>query len=68
MEQQFVATHTDTQFYRGKEKKVTDPQQPTFKQHVKFLRKYKEKHYICGHILRQGVSVSQLSTNTGISD
>jgi hypothetical protein len=37
MKQQFVATHTDTQFYRDKGKKETDPQQPTFKQQQVFF-------------------------------
>jgi len=40
---------------------------PTIKS-VMFVRKYKDKQFVCGHnILTEGVIVTQLSSNAGIS-
>jgi len=37
-------------------------------QHVMFLQKWKDKQFVCGHnILTEGVFVTQLSSNAGIS-
>jgi hypothetical protein len=40
---------------------------PTLK-HVMFLWKYKDKQLICGHILTEGVFVTQLTSDVGMSD
>jgi hypothetical protein len=42
---------------------------PLKNQHLfMFLRKHKDKQYVCGHnILTDGVSVTQLPSNAGIS-
>jgi hypothetical protein len=54
------------QFYRRK-KKVSVVNGPTIK-HVMFLRKYKEKPFVCGqNVLTEGVFVTNLSSNTGIA-
>ena len=66
MEQKFVVTHQTTVL---KEAERTWPilSRRTLK-HVKFLRKCYDKRIFCGHIvLLEGVFVTQLSGNAGIS-
>jgi hypothetical protein len=53
--------------FTGDRKNLTDINRPTIR-HVMFLRQYKEKQFFCEHnVLTEGVFVTQLSSNAGIS-
>ena len=66
MKQQFVATHPYT-FLQEMEITWQFINRPAPKYGV-FLQKYKDKQYFYGHsILTEGVFVTQLSSNVGIS-
>ena len=64
--QQFIVTHRHTA-RRGTEGTWPILNRPTLK-HVMFPWKHKDKHMCCGHnIWTEGVFVTQLSNNVGIS-
>jgi hypothetical protein len=66
MKQQFAITHWHT-IWQETEKTWRMLSSQTLK-HVMFLQKCKDKQFVCGHnILTEGVFVTQLSSNTGIS-
>jgi hypothetical protein len=66
MKQQFGVTHQYT-VYRRQKKNSPILNRPTVKR-IMFLRKYKEKQFFCGHnFLTEGVFVTQLYSNAGIS-
>jgi hypothetical protein len=63
-ETEFVLTHRYT-ILEDTEKTWQIINRPTLK-HVTFLDKYKEKQFSCGHVLTEGVFLTQLSSNVGI--
>ena len=66
MQRQFVVTRRYTVLHETK-KKRQNLNRPSRK-HVLFLRKCEEKRFVCGHnILTEGVFVTKLSSNSGIS-
>jgi len=65
MEQQFVVTHQYTIYGRWKKNLILD--RPTLR-HVKYLWKYKDRPFFCGHkILIEGAFETALSSNDDLS-
>jgi hypothetical protein len=66
MKQKFVVTHRYTILEETEEARQII--NGTTVKHVMLLQKYKEKQFFCDHnILTEGVFVTQLSSNAGIS-
>jgi hypothetical protein len=66
MKLQFVVTHW-YKILQETEKMWHILNRPAFK-HIMFVHKYREKQFFCGNkILTEGVFVTQLSSNAGIS-